>query len=81
MTSARSVEELCDQFRRAACAGGDVDLWVPDDLNFGSDHDPAQPTGQVMAVMTDLALSLGLWPQGFTAGAGGRTYHYHLPPS
>jgi hypothetical protein len=75
MTPARSVDELREQFRRAASAGGDVDLWVPDDLNSGGVHVPGQPTGLVMTIITDLALSLGLWPRGFTAGDGGRTYH------
>ncbi|GAA5197366.1 hypothetical protein GCM10023322_68450 [Rugosimonospora acidiphila] len=32
--------------------------------------------GIAMAIITDTALSLGLWPDGFTLGEGGRTYHY-----
>ncbi|RAO04989.1 hypothetical protein GUI43_05007 [Micromonospora noduli] len=29
-----------------------------------------------MAIVVDTALSLDLWPEGFTQGVGGRTYHY-----
>jgi hypothetical protein len=76
MTAARSVEDLCDQLRSAAADGGDVDLWVPGDLSLGGNPVPAQPSGLVMAIVTDLALSLGLWPSGSTDGDGGRMYHY-----
>ena len=73
---ARSVEELCEQMRQVAVSGGDVDLWVPDELTLSGKPVPSQPTGIVMAIVTDTALSLGLWPRGFTEGTGGRTCHY-----
>ena len=76
MPLARSVEELCDQLRSAVRDTGDVDVWVPDDLTLGGKSIPPQPTGIVTAILTDTALSLGLWPNGFTLGSGGRTHHY-----
>ncbi|MFF5297187.1 hypothetical protein [Paractinoplanes globisporus] len=35
-----------------------------------------EPTGVAMAIIGDTALSLDLWPDGFTQGVGGRTYHF-----
>lgn len=71
-----SVEELCDQLGSAAKTGGDVSLWVPDELTLKGTRVPQQPTGIAMSIITDAALSLGLWPNGFTEGTDGRTYHY-----
>jgi hypothetical protein len=71
-----SVEGLCDQLRSAAKTGGDVSLWVPDALTLKGKPVPQQPTGIAMSIITDTALSLGLWPNGFTEGTDGRIYHY-----
>ncbi|WP_189330215.1 hypothetical protein [Actinoplanes ianthinogenes] len=45
---------------------------------FRSEMVPNAPgeCGLGMALIVDTALSLGLWPDGFTQGDGGRTYHY-----
>jgi hypothetical protein len=71
-----SVEGLCDELRRRAATGGSCDLWVPDALTIGGAPVPDDPTGMATALILDTALSLDLWPQGFTEGEGGRTYHY-----
>lgn len=63
--------------RQVAASSGDVDLWVPDELTLGGEPVPSQPTGIVMAILTDTALSLGLWPCAFTEGTGGRTCHFY----
>jgi hypothetical protein len=71
VTTPPTVGELCAELRRLAAEPGRVDLWVPGALTAG-----ANPSGIAMAVIADTALSLGLWPDGFTPGDGGRTYHY-----
>ncbi|BCJ48452.1 hypothetical protein GCM10010168_76220 [Actinoplanes ianthinogenes] len=76
MSETRAVEDLCDELRRQAGTAGRVDLWVPDELTIGNAPEPKNPTGLGMAFIVDTALSLGLWPDGFTQGDGGRTYHY-----
>ncbi|MCG5437215.1 hypothetical protein [Micromonospora foliorum] len=76
MSVPQSVEALCDELRRRAGSGHQIDLWVPDDLSLGGAAVPEEPTGIAMAIIVDTALSLGLWPEGFTQGVGGRTYHY-----
>lgn len=74
--SERSVEQLCDELRAAATGSGNVDLWVPDRLTLNGEPVPDQPSGIAMTIIVNTALSVGLWPDGFTEGAGGRTYHY-----
>ena len=76
MSEARAVEALCEELRQRAGTDSRVDLWVPDELTIGGAPEPKNPTGLAMALIGDTALSLGLWPDGFTPGAGGRTYHY-----
>jgi hypothetical protein len=76
VSAARAVEALCEELRERAGTEGRVDLWVPDELTMNGVPLPEHPTGLAMAVIVDTALSLGLWPDGFTEGAGGRTYHY-----
>jgi hypothetical protein len=76
MGEARAVEALCEELRQRAGTGGRVDLWVPDEVTIGGAPEPRNPAGLAMALIADTALSLGLWPDGFTQGAGGRTYHY-----
>jgi hypothetical protein len=76
MTILQSVEALCDELRQRAGSARDVDLWVPDELTLGGAALPTEPTGLGMAIIGDTALSLDLWPDGFTQGTGGRTYHY-----
>ncbi|MEU1840296.1 hypothetical protein [Micromonospora chersina] len=75
MSALQSVEALCDELRRRAGSGHHVDLWVPDELSLGGAAVPKEPTGIAMAIICDTALSLDLWPEGFTQGVGGRTYH------
>jgi hypothetical protein len=70
------VEALCDELRHRAGADSRVDLWVPDELSLGGAASSLEPAGMAMAVIGDTALSLGLWPDGFTQGVGGRTYHF-----
>ena len=76
MSVPQSVEALCDELRQRAGSGHDMDLWVPDELSLGGAAVPEEPTGIAMAIICDTALSLDLWPDGFTQGVGGRTYHY-----
>jgi hypothetical protein len=76
MSEAPTVEALCAELRERAGTGSRVDLWVPDELTMNGVPLPENPTGLAMALVVDTALSLGLWPDGFTEGAGGRTYHY-----
>ncbi|AEV84297.1 hypothetical protein ACWT_3274 [Actinoplanes sp. SE50] len=76
MSEARAVEDLCEELRRRAGTASRVDLWVPEELTIGNAPEPKNPTGLGMALIVDTALSLGLMPDGFTQGAGGRTYHY-----
>ncbi|WP_229067826.1 hypothetical protein [Actinoplanes sp. DH11] len=77
MSEARAVEALREELRRLAAGPGErVDLWVPAELTIGGAPEPTDRTGLGMALIVDTALSLGLWPDGFTEGTGGRTYHY-----
>ncbi len=76
MSEAPTVEALCAELRERAGTDSRVDLWVPDELTMNGAPLPENPTGLGMALVVDTALSLGLWPDGFTEGAGGRTYHY-----
>jgi hypothetical protein len=76
MSEKDAVEALCEELRQRASTGGRVDLWVPDELTIGGAPEPTNRSGLGMALIVDTALSLGLWPDGFTQGTGGRTYHY-----
>ena len=76
MSIPQSVEALCDDLRQRAGSDIHVDLWVPDELTLAGATLPTEPTGLGMAIIVDTALSLDLWPDGFTQGVGGRTYHY-----
>ena len=76
MSIPQSVEALCDELRQRAGSGNRVDLWVPDELSLGGAAVPMEPNGIVMAIIGDTALSIDLWPDGFTQGVGGRTYHF-----
>ncbi|MCU7728371.1 hypothetical protein ODJ79_32070 [Actinoplanes sp. KI2] len=82
MSIPQSVEALCDELRQSAkAAGSRVDLWVPDELSLGGAALPMDPAGVAMAIIGDTALSLDLWPDGFTQGTGGRTYHFNVGDS
>jgi hypothetical protein len=81
MSVPRPVEALCDELRKHAVSGNHVDLWVPDDLTLGGAAVPMELSGIAMAIICDTALSLDLWPDGFTQGAGGRTYHFKADDS
>ena len=81
MSIPQSVEALCDELRRRAGSDSHVDLWVPDELTLGGAALPTEPTGLGMSIIGDTALSLDLWPDGFTQGVGGRTYHYKADES
>lgn len=76
MSIPQPVEALCDELRQRAGSGSHVDLWVPHELSLGGAALPMEPTGLGMAIIGDTALSLDLWPDGFTERVGGRTYHY-----
>lgn len=78
MNEARAVEDLCEELRQRAGTAGRVDLWVPEELTIGNAPEPRNPAGLGMALIVDTALSLGLVPDGFTQGDGGRTYHYRI---
>ncbi|WP_156313255.1 hypothetical protein [Micromonospora sp. HK10] len=54
---------------------------MPDELSLGGAAVPMEPTGIAMAIICDTALSLDFWPEGFTQGVGGRTYHYKASDS
>jgi hypothetical protein len=72
-TSVGSVEALLGQVGRWSDAAANADLWVPEELTF-----QGQPVAQevALAIVLDRILSRGLFPNGFTSGAGGRLYHY-----
>ncbi|BFU43329.1 hypothetical protein [Krasilnikovia sp. MM14-A1004] len=81
MSIPQSVEALCDELRQRAGSGSRIDLWVPDELSLGGAALPMEPTGIAMAIIGDTALSLDLWPDGFTRGVAGRTYHFKASAS
>lgn len=72
----QSFEALCDELRQRAGSGNHVDLWLPAELSLGGAAIPVEPSGVAMAIIGDTALSLDLWPDGFTQGVGGRSYHF-----
>lgn len=78
MSETHAVEDLCEELRRRAGTASRIDLWVPEKLTIGNEPEPTNVTGLAMALIVDTALSLDLWPDGFTQGEGGRTYHYKV---
>lgn len=71
-----TVEELARQIRSTPADAARLDLWVPDDATLRGEAVPPNPTGLVSAILVDVALGAGLWPDGATAGEGGSTYHF-----
>lgn len=71
--AAGSVEDLVSHVRTGATADEPYDIWVPNILTFG---DNAVSQDVAMAVVGDAVLAVGLGPNGFTEGVGGRTYHF-----
>ena len=67
------VQALIEAVHERCVAGAAFELWVPDVM---SEAPPGEPTGMVMAILTDAALSHAFWPDGFIAGEGGRHYRY-----
>lgn len=67
------AQALIDEVHRRCVDRQAFDLWVPDAVAAAP---PGGPTGMVMAVVTDAALSHAFWPDGFTEGPGGRHYRY-----
>ena len=72
-SSIGSVEALLNVVAQWPDAAASADLWVPDELTL-----QGQVVGKdiAMAIVLDKILALGLFPNGFSAGDGGRLYHY-----
>jgi hypothetical protein len=75
MRSFGTVEELLGEIGKAPAhtIGERWDLWIPELLRLrgtrvGDDI--------ALAIVLDALLAKGFYPDGFTAGDGGRTYHY-----
>jgi hypothetical protein len=75
-TSAR-LEDLRAQIDALPAGQRSFDLWVPDELTSGGA--PIR-SDMAMAVLVDGLLARGLFPAGYSAGTGGRTYHYSASP-
>jgi len=71
------MEDLRAQIEAIADGQTSFDLWVPDEVTLNG-----APLRQdaAMALLVDRLLARGLFPHGFSAGAGGRTYHYRQGP-
>lgn len=67
------VEGLLRQVENFPIGQSTFDLWVPQTLTL-KEHPIDRATA--MAILLDSILQRGLFPDGFTEGAGGRTYHY-----
>ena len=67
------LQPIIDEVNRRCADGEPFDLWVPDALLTPP---PGGPTGMVMAIIGDVVLSHGFWPDGFREGDGGRHYRY-----
>ena len=70
---AGAVEDLLKVLQLRSEGADSLELWVSDRLTLGETEVPASIA---MAIVLDKALSLGLEPDGFQQGDGGRTYRY-----
>jgi hypothetical protein len=75
MRPSGTIEELLSEIRKLPghTVGQRWDLWVPGALRLRGERvreDIAE------AILLDALLAKGFYPDGFTQGDGGRTYHY-----
>jgi hypothetical protein len=75
MRPSGTIEELLSEIRKLPghTVGQRWDLWVPGALRLRGERvreDIAE------AILLDALLTKGFYPDGFTEGEGGRTYHY-----
>ncbi len=73
LPTAGTVEELLREIGSWSTDASATDLWVPQQLTLNGN--PVQQDA-AMAIVLDKILGLGLFPDGFSEGAGGRFYRY-----
>jgi len=73
LPSFADVESLVDEVDRLPPGSSLLELWVPDLLAL---RGQPVPRDVAMAIVMDRLLSVGLFPDGFIEGVGGRTYRY-----
>ena len=69
-----TVEGLIQQVESWAPDASVAELWVPEHLTL---HGNSVAQDIAMAIVVDKLLNLGYFPDGFSAGTGGRLYRYN----
>ena len=68
-----TIEDLLREIESWSANASFADLWVPQHLTLNGN---SVQQDAAMAIVVDKILGLGLFPDGFSAGAGGCHYRY-----